>query len=96
MKSFNKLSAAQIERLAILAEECGETVQATMKVVRRGYDRKHPRKPGPTNRGHLEEEIGNVLNAVEMMVEAGDVRSKKIKESLESKRERVKKYLYHN
>lgn len=96
MKSFNKLSAAQIERLAILAEECGETVQAAMKIIRRGYDRKHPRKPGPTNRGHLEEEIGNVLNAIEMMVAAGDVRSKKIKESLESKRERVKKYFYHN
>lgn len=96
MKSFNKLTLAQIERLAILAEECGETVQAAMKVVRRGYDRKHPRKPGPTNRGHLEEEIGNVLNAIEMMVEAGDVRSKKIKASLESKRERVKKFLYHN
>ena len=74
MKSFNKLSAAQIERLAILAEECGETVQAAMKVIRRGYDRKHPRKPGPTNRGHLEEEIGNILNAVEMLVEAGDGR----------------------
>ena len=96
MKSFNKLSPSQIERLAILAEECGETVQAAMKVLRRGYDRKHPRKPGPTNRGHLEEEIGNVLNAIEMMVEAGDVRSKKIKASLESKRERVKRYLYHN
>lgn len=96
MKSFNKLTHAQIERLAILAEECGETVQAAMKIIRRGYDRKHPRKPGPTNRGHLEDEIGNVLNAIEMMVEAGDVRPKKIKASLESKRERVKKYLYHN
>lgn len=96
MKSFNKLTHAQIERLAILAEECGETVQAAMKVIRRGYDRKHPRKPGPTNRGHLEDEIGNVLNAIEMMVEAGDVRPNKIKASLESKRERVKKYLYHN
>ena len=96
MKSFNKLSPSQIERLAILAEECGETVQAAMKIIRRGYDRKHPHKPGPTNRGHLEEEIGNVLNAIEMMVEAGDVRSKKIKASLKSKRERVKRYLYHN
>jgi NTP pyrophosphatase (non-canonical NTP hydrolase) len=96
MKSFNKLSLAQVERLAILAEECGETVQAAMKIIRRGYDRKHPHKPGPTNRAHLEDEIGNVLNAVEMLVEAGDVRSKKIKASLESKRERVKKYLYHS
>jgi NTP pyrophosphatase (non-canonical NTP hydrolase) len=96
MKSFNKLSLAQIERLAILAEECGETVQAAMKVIRRGYDRKHPRKPGPTNRGHLEEELGNVLNAIEMLIKAGDVRQKKIQASLESKRERVKKYLYHN
>ena len=74
MKSFNKLSAAQIERLAILAEECGETVQAAMKIIRRGFDRKHPRKQGPTNRGHLEDEIGNVLNAIDMMVDAGDVR----------------------
>lgn len=96
MKSFNKLTPAQIERLAILAEECGETVQAAMKVLRRGYDRKHPRKPGPTNRGHLEEEVGNILNAIEMLVEAGDLRPKKIKASLESKRERVKRYLYHN
>ena len=96
MKSFNKLSHAQIERLAILAEECGETIQAAMKIIRRGYDRKHPRTPGPTNRLHLEDEIGNVLNAVEMLVTAGDVRQNKIQASLESKRERVKKYLYHN
>jgi len=74
MKSFNKLSAAQIERLAILAEECGETAQAAMKIIRRGFDRKHPRKQGLTNRGHLEDEIGNVLNAIDMMVDAGDVR----------------------
>lgn len=96
MQLHSKLTPAQVERLAILAEECGETVQAAMKVIRRGFNRKHPRKPGPNNRGHLEEEIGNVLNAIEMLVEAGDVRSKKIKASLESKRERVKKYLYHN
>jgi len=29
MKSFNKLTSDQIERLAILAEECGETVRRT-------------------------------------------------------------------
>ena len=96
MKSFNKLTPAQIERLSILAEECGETVQAAMKVIRRGYNRKHPRKPGPNNRAHLEYEIGNILNAIDMMVTAGDVRQSKINASLESKRERVKQYLYHN
>jgi hypothetical protein len=96
MKSFNKLTLAQVERLAILSEECGETVQASMKILRRGYDRKNPNKPSPTNRAHLEEELGNILSAIEMMVKAGDVRSKKIKASLEAKRERVKKYLYHN
>jgi NTP pyrophosphatase (non-canonical NTP hydrolase) len=96
MKSFNKLSLAQVERLAILAEECGEVVHAAMKVIRRGYDRKHPHKPGPTNRAHLEDEIGNVMNAVGMMILAGDVRTKKIAKAQASKSERVGKYLYHN
>ena len=34
---FNELSPAEVERLAILAEEMGEAIQVIGKVLRHGY-----------------------------------------------------------
>jgi len=41
-KHFNGLSPAEAERLALLAEECGEVVQAVCKVLRHGYESTNP------------------------------------------------------
>jgi NTP pyrophosphatase (non-canonical NTP hydrolase) len=67
------LTAAQIERLAWLGEECGELVQAIGKVMRHGYISASP-YGGPNNRAALERELGDVLAAIDLVKDAGDVR----------------------
>src|SRR5579872_899269 len=37
-----RLTPAQIERLALLAEECGEVMQAVSKILRHGYESRNP------------------------------------------------------
>lgn len=64
--SFNKLTDAEAERLALLSEEAGEIVQAVGKILRHGYESKHPRG-GPTNRQLLQKEILDLYAVVKMM-----------------------------
>jgi NTP pyrophosphatase (non-canonical NTP hydrolase) len=71
------LSAAEIERLAVLAEECGEAVQAVGKVLRHGYQSSSPFGRAP-NRLGLEREMGDVRAAIERMIAAGDVRGSSV------------------
>ena len=72
---FNELTPAEAERLALLAEELGETTHAIGKILRHGYESKNPYHPtGQTNREALEKEVADVYVAVRMMFEAGDIR----------------------
>lgn len=88
------MGPAKIERLAILAEECAEVTQMVGKILRFGYENVHPRKPEEgCNRQRLEEEIGNLLNIVEMMEKAGDIRKSYISKSKSLKRQTIGKYL---
>lgn len=64
MEHFNRLTPAEAERLALLAEECGEVIQAIGKVLRHGFESTHP-DGGPTNRESLERECGDVYHARE-------------------------------
>lgn len=59
---FNGLSAAEAEALALLAEECGEVVQAIGKILRHGLWSEHP-ESGIPNYNTLQREIGDVLAA---------------------------------
>lgn len=52
----------------ILQEECAEVIQAVSKVRRFGMDNYKPGKP-LTNREHLEEELGDLLAMVDIMLE---------------------------
>lgn len=63
MEHFNKLTPAEAERLAMLAEECGEVIQIVGKILRHGYDSYHPADPNTTNRDLLAKELRDV-NAV--------------------------------
>lgn len=42
MDHFNKLTPAEAERLAMLAEECGEVIQVVGKILRHGFESYHP------------------------------------------------------
>ncbi len=74
IQPFNGLSPAQVERLSILAEECGEVIQAVGKILRHGYESVDPtgQKKG-TNRQQLEVEIGDILAARSLMAQCGDI-----------------------
>ena len=54
---FNQLTPAQAERLAMLAEECGEVIQVIGKILRHGYDGHHPQDPHRSNRTLLGQEL---------------------------------------
>lgn len=69
---FNGLTPAEAERLAMLAEECGEVVQVVGKVLRHGYGSHHP-DGGPDNRVALRYEIEDLRAVIAAMDRAGDV-----------------------
>ena len=69
----NNLTKAEIERLAYLAEECGEVIQIVGKVLRHGYESTDPTSAdGPTNRAALGAEVADLQYAVALMTERGD------------------------
>ena len=95
-KPFNGLTDAQAERLAMLAEECGEVVQVVGKTLRHGYDSHCPGDPAKvTNRQLLTKEIGDVRHVVRMLCDAMDVAFMGVEQAEQGKAMRVGKYLHH-
>jgi len=58
------------EILLITQEECAEVTQAISKVFRFGMDDTHN---GETNREHLEEEIGDLMCMIDLLIDNGIV-----------------------
>lgn len=96
MKQFNKLTAAEQERLALLSEEMGEVQQVIGKILRHGYESYHPRNKDHSNRDLLEKELGDVHAVLALMENEGDVNGESIDYFKEDKLKRVGKYLHHN
>lgn len=93
---FSQLRNAELERLAILAEEMAEATQVIGKIIRHGYSSCHPDDPHDTqNRYLLEKELGHVLRAIKMMKEAGDVDDYRLSAASEAKKMSMKPYLHH-
>ncbi len=90
----NGLNKAQTERLVILMEECAETIKGVCKVMRHGFDSTHP-DGGPTNREVLEVECGDVVNAINMNADSGDLNMSNILLAAHIKSEIIHKYLHH-
>lgn len=68
------LTPAEQERLTWLIEECSEVIKAGTKILRHGYRSYNPDKPAyGDNRRDLEMEIGDVLSAVGLMLNAEDI-----------------------
>jgi hypothetical protein len=92
---FNELSPAQIERLALLAEECAEVIQIVGKILRHGYYSTHPNDPdGENNREMLETELGHVECAVDLL-ETDDIDRGEIERSSTKKHKTVTVFLHH-
>jgi len=93
-KHFNQLTPAEDERLALLMEEAAEVIQVVCKIQRHGYESQHP-GGGPTNRGLLEKELGDVLAALELLTHSVDVDQHSIYLYKAEKLENVKRWLHH-
>lgn len=73
-KRFNKLSAAEEERLHYFIEECSEAIQAACKVLRHGYDSFNPFDVGAgCNRVQLANEIDDIRKAISLLQSHADV-----------------------
>lgn len=90
----NNLSPAEVERLALAAEEMGEAIQVIGKILRHGWHSTHPGS-GLQNTTLLEMELGDVLYAIDLLQMCGDVTATGVASGKEAKRIRVQQYLYH-
>lgn len=90
------LTKAQLERLAIMAEESAEVIKAAMKVVRHGYESYNPHgHGGVVNRDDLAEELGHAAYATALLYEAGDVSQNDIVRAINLKEKSIKPYLHY-
>lgn len=96
MKHFNELTAAEAERPAILAEECGEIVQVIGKILRHGYKSSHPMDSGgTTNAELLEKEIGDFEAIMGLMVIAKDINEDFIVVATKDKINKLPNWTHH-
>ena len=94
MTHFNQLTPAEAERLAMLLEELGEAQQAIGKILRHGYESKHP-NGGLTNRHDLEREIGDIHAALRLLTLSGDLDGSAIALAATKKMARINVYSHH-
>lgn len=83
------LNDQQNEVMLIALEECAEVIQAISKVFRFGIDSVHN---GVSNKEHLEEEVGDLLCMIEMMMEQDILSRGVVAEAKFAKRAKLKKW----
>lgn len=79
------------EVMDILQEECAEVIQAVSKISRFGIDNVKPGKP-KTNREHLEEELGDMLAMIDIMLERDVISWENLEAAKQAKIEKLKKW----
>lgn len=91
---YNDLTPGEQERLVLLLEEMGEAQQAIGKILRHGYESRHP-QGGESNREMLERELGDVRHCMIRLCNAGDLSKKAVHAHADAKAESVVEYLHH-
>jgi NTP pyrophosphatase (non-canonical NTP hydrolase) len=79
------------EVMNILSEECAEVIQAVSKCHRFGLDNLKPGKP-KTNCEHLEEELGDLLAMVDILLNMGVINEETLESAKLAKIEKLKKW----
>jgi len=74
------LRPAQVERLVMLIERCGEVSVMAGKVLRYGYNGTSPRT-GLPNQMVLERKVGGLLAMIDLMARTGDARLREVRTS---------------
>ena len=94
--SQHPLTPAEAERLAFLAEECAEVIQAVAKIQRHGFHSFNPDAPEKgDNRKQLEVEIGDVKAAILLCVKGDDVDDLRIMSNVQTKLKKMGRYFHH-
>ena len=75
------------EVLCITQEECAEVTQAISKIFRFGLPSEHK---GVSNKSRLEEEVGDLLCMIDIMVEKCIISDNKVNIARMKKREKLK------
>lgn len=87
--AMKQLNEQNREIMLIAQEECAEVTQAISKVFRFGIDGEHN---GHTNRERLEEEVGDLLCMIEMMVEREIISAEAIAKAGVAKKQKLAKW----
>lgn len=92
---MNYLTDAETERLAKLTEEIGESNQIIGKILLHGYESHHPDDPVKNNCMSLHMELGDILAAINLMVEKGDLDEDILMYYAKQKSQKITKYMKH-
>ena len=77
------------EVFCIAQEECAEVTQAISKIFRFGIDSEHL---GVSNKARLEEEVGDLLCMIDIMIEKCIISDNKVNIARMKKREKLKNW----
>ena len=94
-KLYEAVTQAELERLAILSEECGEVTQVISKIIRHGFNNHHPDRPMQTNKNELISEIGDLLAIIRFMVTSKDFHIQDLYKDIGAKNDKLVKWLRH-
>ena len=85
------MNSKENEILLITQEECAEVIQAVSKISRFGLDNFKPGKP-KTNCDHLQEEIGDLLAMVDILLDMQVIDKSSLELAKLAKIEKLKKW----
>ena len=77
------------EIFCIAQEECAEVTQSISKIFRFGFESQNPQTK-KTNKESLEEEVGDLLAMVDIMVEKCIISDSSVNAARKAKREKLK------
>jgi NTP pyrophosphatase (non-canonical NTP hydrolase) len=78
----------QKEILVIAQEECAEVIQEISKIFRFGIDNQH--KDGIPHRSKLEQEVGDLLAMIDLMVEHELIDINNVQLAIQNKKDKLK------
>jgi len=89
MKVNSDMNNVEKEILLITQEECAEVTQAISKVFRFGFVASHN---GVSNQAHLDEEVGDLLCMIHLMIDNGLVNADAVEYAKNAKLSKLKKW----
>ena len=97
MEKEEELTPAELERLAILMEECAEVQHIIGKIIRHGYHSFNPTiENPPINRELLEKELGDLQFAINFCSSNKDINLLNVQNYSEKKKKSIQDWLHYN